>query len=93
MLHLQDPLAEPNWSLSIRRSQVLNAFESALAILSGAEDAWLAWRHASSRTEAQLQRHLASAHQHYHVHDQVCVVMCDSHNWVCTCHDMIRYAW
>ena len=69
---LQDPLSEPNWSLSIRRSQVVNALESALCILSDAEEAWLAWRHASSQTETQLRRLFRSGHQQHNVHEQVC---------------------
>ena len=68
---LQDPRAEPNWSLSIRRSQVLHALESCLAVLSGAEDAYLAWRQASAQTEAQLHRLLASGRQHSAALDQV----------------------
>ncbi len=69
---LQDPLSEPNWSLSIRRSQVVNALESALCILSDAEEAWLAWRHASSQTETQLRRLFRSGQQQHNVHEQVC---------------------
>ncbi len=71
-LCFQDPLSEPNWSLSIRRSQVVNALESALCILSDAEEAWLAWRHASSQTETQLRRLFRSGQQQHNVHEQVC---------------------
>jgi hypothetical protein len=71
ILPLQDPLSEPNWSLSIRRSQVVNALESALCILSDAEEAWLAWRHASSQTETQLRRLFRSGQQQHNVHEQV----------------------
>ena len=72
---MQDPAAEPNWSLNIRRSQVLNALESSLSILAGVEDAWLAWRQASAQTEARLKHVLASSRPHYGLHDQVCVLM------------------
>ncbi len=71
ILRLQDPLSEPNWSLSIRRSQVVNALESALCILSDAEEAWLAWRHASSQTETQLRRLFRSGQQQHNAHEQV----------------------
>lgn len=74
-LHLQDPQAVPNWSLSIRRGQVVNALDSALSILSGVEEAWAAWRHASSQTEKSLRRLFRTSHQQYNVHDQVCVVV------------------
>ena len=68
---LQDPAAEPNWSLSIRRSQLINALESSLSILSGIEDTWLAWRQASAQTEARLKHVLASTRHHFTVHEQV----------------------
>ena len=74
-LHLQDPLAVPNWSLSIRRSQVVNALDSALSILSGVEEAWAAWRHASSQTETPLRRLFRTSRQQYSVHYQVSVVI------------------
>lgn len=65
---------EPNWSLSIRRSQVLNALVTALDMLSRDEDAYLAWRQASTQTETQLQRLLGSAHLQHNLYDQVCNV-------------------
>lgn len=71
-LLLQDPTADPNWSVSIRRSQLLNALESSLSILADMEDAWLAWRQASAQTEARLKHVLASSRPHYSLHDQVC---------------------
>ena len=70
-LGVQDPAAEPKWSLSIRRSQLLNALDSSLSILSGVEDAWLAWRQASAQTEARLKHVLASTRHHFAVHEQV----------------------
>lgn len=81
ILRLQDPLSEPNWSLSIRRSQVVNALESALCILSDAEEAWLAWRHASSQTETQLRRLFRSGQQQHNAHEQVS----STHIWYCHC--------
>ena len=72
LLHMQDPAAQPNWSLSIRRSQVMHALETELGILAGLEDAWLTWRQASAQTEARLKRVLASSRPNYGLHDQVC---------------------
>ena len=71
-VRVQNPAAEPNWSLSIRRSQVKHALESSLSILAGVEDAWLAWRQVSAQTEARLKHLLASSRPHYGLHDQVC---------------------
>ena len=71
MLPIQDSADEPNWSLSIRRSQVMHALESELSILAGVEGAWLAWRQASAQTEARLKHVLASSRPHYGLHDQV----------------------
>lgn len=67
----KDPAAEPNWSLNIRRSQLLNALESSLSILADVEDAWLAWCQASAQTEARLKHALASSRPHYGLHDQL----------------------
>lgn len=72
---MQDPQAVPNWSLSIRRSQVVNALDSALSILAGVEEAWAAWQHASSQTEKSLRRLFRTSHQQYNIHDQVCHVV------------------
>jgi hypothetical protein len=77
ILRLQNPLSEPNWSLSIRRSQAVNALESALCILSDVEEAWLAWRHASSQTETQLRRLFRTGQQQHNVHEQVCPITTD----------------
>ncbi|KAL0054989.1 hypothetical protein WJX82_005498 [Trebouxia sp. C0006] len=81
----KDPLSEPNWSLSIRRSQVVNALESALCILSDAEEAWLAWRHASSQTETQLRRLFRSGQQQHNVHEQF---LTSRQQWLSGCDDI-----
>ncbi|KAL0019463.1 hypothetical protein WJX77_007420 [Trebouxia sp. C0004] len=81
----KDPLSEPNWSLSIRRNQVVNALESALCILSNAEEAWLAWRHASSQTETQLRRLFRTSQQQHDVHEQF---LTSRQQWLSGCDDI-----
>ncbi|KAL0031856.1 hypothetical protein WJX79_000268 [Trebouxia sp. C0005] len=81
----KDPLSEPNWSLSIRRSQVVNALQSALCILSDAEEAWLAWRHASSQTEIQLRRLFRTGQQQHNVHEQF---LTSRQQWLSGCDDI-----
>ena len=86
MLPVQESAGEPNWSLSIHRSQVMHALESELSILAGVEDAWLAWRQASAQAEARLKHVLASSHPHHNVINQVSLPAtkcCDRLNLAC----------